>query len=212
MSSYPILLNLRHRRVAVIGGGRVAARKVSGLLEAEASVTVISPMLHPILVERAAKGEIDYRQEGYRSGILADLRPLLVFAVTDQPDVNQSVAQEAESLGILVNVADDSSSGNFSSMAVVQRPPITLALATDGASPALSAHLKARLERVISEDDVRFAHWLKELRPLVKECFPSQMQRERFWRTLIESNASTLLGEGDINGAYNVVQELLKEA
>lgn len=210
MPGYPILLNLHHQRVVLIGGGRVAAHKINGLLDAGARVTVISPTLHPEI----ELSKIEYVAEGYQPGMLAHLQPspILVFAATNVPNVNRAVAQEAESLGILVNVVDNPAISGFSSMAAVRRPPITIALATEGTSPALAAHLKVRIEQIISENDAVLARWLGDLRPLVKERITSQPARERFWQTLIESNAPALLHDGDINGAYNVVQELLKEA
>ncbi|MFN8447460.1 MAG: NAD(P)-dependent oxidoreductase [Anaerolineae bacterium] len=55
-SGYPMLLDLRDRPVSVCGGGNVAARKVRGLLDAGARVTVISPSLHPSIWKRSATG------------------------------------------------------------------------------------------------------------------------------------------------------------
>ncbi|MFN8560856.1 MAG: NAD(P)-dependent oxidoreductase [Anaerolineae bacterium] len=97
-SGYPMLLDLRERRVVVCGGGNVAARKVRGLLDAGARVTVISPTLHADL--EALGDRIMLVRDVYSPGLLAQIRPLLVFAATDLPEVNRQIADEARALDI----------------------------------------------------------------------------------------------------------------
>src|SRR5258707_24777 len=121
--SYPILLDLRGRLVVVVGGGRVAARKVVDLLEAGAEIILISPTLHPDLA--ALVSRFQHYASVYAPGMMVemiewDLNPLLVFAATDSPEVNQHVADEAHDLGILVNRADNGSGHDFSSMAAIR--------------------------------------------------------------------------------------------
>lgn len=208
MNGYPVLLNLHHRSVVMVGGGRVAGRKVAGLLDAGACVTVISPALHPSLMKHVKA--MQHIARSYQPGMLAELRPVLVFAATDTRRVNQAVADEAEVLGVLVNVVDDPTASGFSNMLTVQRPPLTVALATDGASPALAAQLKTRLEQAITEDDAVLARWLSELRPLVKACLQAQSEREQFWHALLASTAPALVRAGNTIAAYNVVENLLQ--
>ncbi len=208
MNGYPVLLNLHHRSVVMVGGGRVAGRKVAGLLDAGACVTVISPALHPSLMKHVKA--MRHIARSYQPGMLAELHPVLVFAATDTRRVNQAVADEAEVLGVLVNVVDDPTASGFSNMLTVQRPPLTVALATDGASPALAAQLKTRLEQAITEDDAVLARWLSELRPLVKACLQAQSEREQFWHALLASTAPALVRAGNTIAAYNVVENLLQ--
>jgi siroheme synthase-like protein len=211
MPGYPILLNLHNRRVVIVGGGRVAARKLDALLEAGACVTIISPSLHPKLVEQVAAGRITHLSQPYTSGMLTDLRAVLVFAATDSSEVNHAVTREADLLGILVNNVDHAQASGFSSMVTVQRPPITVALATGGTSPALSAHLKTQLEASIGEEYALLARWLGDLRPLVKAQLVSQSAREQFWKAVIDSDVLRLLREGGVDKAYQVVHDLLDE-
>jgi len=205
--SYPILLDLRKRHVVVIGGGSVAARKVSGLLEAGAQVTVISPALHPDL---AAFGDrIEVHDSTYAPGMLTnmmqwDIVPLLVFAATDSCEVNQQVAGEARELGILVGVADDGGAGDFASMATVRRGAITLAVATGGASPALAAHLREKLEVAVGTEYATLADWLAELRPSVRATGTPETRRD-MWRAIIASPALDRLRAGDEAGARAII-------
>ena len=182
--TYPIALNLRGRRVVVVGGGAVAARKVSDLLDAGAEITLISPTLHPDLAALGAR--IDVRLTVYAPGMLAALRPLLVFAATDSHEVNQQVAAEARELGILVNVADEGSEGDFATMATIRRGEITIGLASGGASPALTRHLRAALEGVIGMEYDTLARWLGDLRPLVRVQVTPEARRRDLWRAILD--------------------------
>src|SRR4051812_15198652 len=108
---YPISLRLEGRRCVVVGGGKIAARKVPGLLNGGALITVISPHLEPILLDLSRQKKVDWRQSAYAVGMLAELRPLLVFAATDDPGVNRAVANEAWTIGALVDIVDDGEKG-----------------------------------------------------------------------------------------------------
>src|SRR5438105_1739159 len=139
MKLYPLALRLEGRRCVVVGGGNVAARKIPDLLAAGAQITVISPDLVPLLLAASQRQEIDWRPVAYAPGQIAALRPLLVFAATDSAAINREVAAEARTIGALVDSVDGSDAGDFSSMAAVRRGPITVAISTGGASPALAA-------------------------------------------------------------------------
>jgi uroporphyrin-III C-methyltransferase/precorrin-2 dehydrogenase/sirohydrochlorin ferrochelatase len=102
---YLLALRLAGRRVTIIGGGTVAARRVPALLDSGADVVIISPELSPQLAEFAAAGRIRWTQRGYAPGDCADA--WLVGACTSDPDVNSAVADEADAAGIWCVRADD---------------------------------------------------------------------------------------------------------
>jgi siroheme synthase, N-terminal domain len=112
MKYYPLNLDLRKKKCIVVGGGRVAERKVLGLIECKADVTVISPTLTPKLQQLSDKGKISYIQRSYKSGDLElperdrSGGAHLVIASTDNHKVNREIAEEAKELGILVNVVN----------------------------------------------------------------------------------------------------------
>src|SRR5262245_8441570 len=133
-SGYPVLLKLDRRRCVVIGGGKVATRKVSGLLEANAHVIVVSPQVDATLSTLAAASKIEIRQTAYVSGILKELSPFLVFAATNDSAVNQQVVEEAHALNLLVDTVEDAAQSDFTSMARAHRGIITLGVATGGTS------------------------------------------------------------------------------
>src|SRR5689334_9648940 len=104
MSYYPIFLNLSGQRCLIIGGGMVAERKVVGLLEAGASITVVSPELTPVLKDLAQEKKIRHFMRDYRKGDLSGYR--LAFVATDDAQVNRAVYEEAQESNVFMNAAD----------------------------------------------------------------------------------------------------------
>ena len=151
------MLRLEGRNCVIVGGGRIATRKVKGLIQANARVTIISPQLTAELEALADEGRIAAQIKPYSHGDLARLLPLLVFAATDDAAVNRAVADEARSIGALVNTVDNAEGGDFQNMATARRGSITVTVGTGGISPALAKNLAARLAAHITDDDVRAA-------------------------------------------------------
>ena len=103
--AYLLGLRLRGRRVVVIGGGAVAARRVPRLLAAGADVALVSPEVTPALEELAAQGRIDWLDRAYANGDCASA--WLVVACASLPEVNAAVAEEAEANRTWCARADD---------------------------------------------------------------------------------------------------------
>jgi precorrin-2 dehydrogenase / sirohydrochlorin ferrochelatase len=144
MKYFPVHLDMRHRTVIVIGGGPVAERKCFSLVEAGASVLVISPETAPGMQKLVSEGCIDLLPREYRDGDLSDA--LLVFAATDRVEVNLAVASEAGKRGIPVNIADCPERSTFVSPAVVSRGDLLITVSTGGKSPALARKIREDLE------------------------------------------------------------------
>src|SRR5512136_1299435 len=102
MRYLPINLDVRGKRVVVVGGGEVAARKCLLLRECGARLTVLSPELAPVLQTFADAGALIHLARAYAPGDLAGA--FLVYAATDRPAVNRAVVEEAHAAGILAEV------------------------------------------------------------------------------------------------------------
>jgi siroheme synthase-like protein len=164
MRTYPInLVGLDQRRCVVIGGGAVAARKVAGLLDAGAHVTVVSPRPAPELLARAQSGAIRLVQRPYEPSEVDGA--FLVVAATDDPEVNRAIAGRVQERGGLVNVVDDPTASTFIVPAVARRGDLTIAVSTGGANPALAARLRNRLAAHVGVEYGDLADLLAELRP-----------------------------------------------
>lgn len=137
---YPVTLQLADRLCVVVGGGQVALRKVRGLSAAGARVRVVAP---GILPEIAALAHVETLERAF---VPADLDgALLAFAATDEAAVNEAVATAARERGILINQADRGDEGDFQLPAVIRRGALTVAVASDGSSPALAAAIRDEL-------------------------------------------------------------------
>jgi precorrin-2 dehydrogenase/sirohydrochlorin ferrochelatase len=201
------MLNLEGRRCLLVGGGGVTARRVPGLLEASAAVTIISPALHPDLEALDAAGQIMVLRRPYTAGDVANLHPALVFAATDSAEVNQQVAEEARQINIWVSMADDAAAGDFDVPAVTRRGPITLALSTG--APALTAHLRPLLEAAVGEEYVLLAGWMADARADVRASFETQGERAALWRSVLESPILEKLRAGQADTAKAIFDQLV---
>lgn len=150
MQHYPAYLDLRGRPCIVIGGGEIAARKVASLLEAGARVTVVSPTLTAELQALADTHEVVHHPRAYRRGDLAGA--WLAYAATDDEAVHAEIAAEAAEARVFVNVVDQPRFCGFIVPAVVRRGPVSVAVSTGGASPALAKQLARELDATLGAE------------------------------------------------------------
>ncbi|MDY0389600.1 MAG: bifunctional precorrin-2 dehydrogenase/sirohydrochlorin ferrochelatase [Desulfobulbus oligotrophicus] len=142
-------MNISGRLCVVVGGGLVAERKVGGILNADGLVRVVSPVVTPGLATLAEHHTIEWLQKDYSQPDLDGA--LLVFAATNNSHVQQAVCRDARMAGLLINVADTPEACDFQVPAVVRRGELTLGVATNGASPAVAAMVRRRLEQEFGE-------------------------------------------------------------
>jgi precorrin-2 dehydrogenase / sirohydrochlorin ferrochelatase len=128
----------------------VALRKVHGLLEAGARVTVVAPELHPVLHELVESGSVDWLPRAARDGDLDGAN--LAFLATSNPTVNARLEAVASRHGILVNRADSSDEGAFHLPAVLRRGDITIGVSTSGRAPAIAQLLRDDIESVLTNE------------------------------------------------------------
>lgn len=147
----------------------------------------------------------------YAAGMLAEIRPMLVFACTDSPEVNAQVAEEARALGILVNRTDDGKAGDFSNMAIIERGEITIGLATGGAAPALAVFIRDKLAASIGNEYAALARIFADLRPAIQEQV-EQDARAGLMQAILRSAALNHLRDGDEAGARAIIDQLIAEA
>ncbi|MBV9820622.1 MAG: uroporphyrinogen-III C-methyltransferase [Actinobacteria bacterium] len=138
MTGVPILLDLAGRRVVVVGGGTVAARRAGSFAEAGAEVLVIAPEVVPELAERADHG-IRLERRRYRSGDLAGA--WLAVAATDDPETNRAVAEEAAASRIFCIRADQAGGGTARMPAVLRSGELTVSV-NAGDDPRRAARLR----------------------------------------------------------------------
>ncbi len=190
----PVMLNLERRRCVVIGGGTVAERKVSSLIEAGANVIVVGPAATSRLQSEHLAGRIQWIQRGYREGDLAGA--YLAYAATDHPEINDAVVREAEAFGIPVNHTGDGSKGSFITPSSVRRGGLVLAVSTSGAGPGASKALTREIDEQYGADYEIYVDFLNFARTTVKDRVQDAGFRAKLYKTLADMNILTSIREG----------------
>jgi siroheme synthase-like protein len=173
MAYLPIFFDVTGRPCLVVGGGEVAARKVTMLLEADADVTIISPSLIEALQNLVRDRCIRHLARTYEPGDMASAT--LVYAATDDAELHRRLHAEAGARGIPINVADAPEFCTFVMPAILTRGSLKIAVSTEGAGPAMAKRIVGRLGRMfgpeygLTMEVLRAArHHLKAVEPDIK--------------------------------------------
>ena len=178
MDFLPIFLDIKQKPSLVIGGGEVAARKVSLLLKAQSKVTVVSPELSRELLEWHEDGKITHIAREFEDSDID--QPVLVIAATDNSTVNKKVSELAKAQNIPVNVVDAPGLCSFITPSIIDRSPVQIAISTGGASPVLARMIRTKLEGCIPAAYGRLGALVSDFREKVKAKFPSVDQRKTY--------------------------------
>ena len=209
---YPIFLMLNARPVLIVGGGAVALRKAEGLLAAGASVTVVSMDFHPGFASFPAVQRIT---SAYETGCLAaagTARWVLVFAATNNEQVNARIYSDSNALGILCCRCDMSQDGDFIGPAVKRCGPVTLAVGSDGASPGLARDLARDLAQAMDTAILRQIQLSARWRQKAMERIPDgEIRRDLLRRISSELMRDTIQQSGEAE-AEKLFQQWLTEA
>jgi len=213
MDYLPIFIKLQQQICWVIGGGTIAARKASLLLEAGATVTVIAPGTKNEMARLIEQGRCHWLEHAFADADLESLpKPKLIIAATDDRQTNQAVYQWGESQGILVNVADQTDLCRFILPAIIDRAPLTIALSTGGRSPVLARILKAKLEAMIPAGFGRLTELLGQFRDQVKSKLTTVEKRKDFWESTLTPSLIEQSAQGDMQAAAQYIQQQLSNA
>jgi siroheme synthase-like protein len=180
---YMACLDLAGREVLVVGAGTVALEKIRGLLDVDASVTVVAPDVSQPVEQLARSGRVALIRGRYRTSDL-DGR-FLVVAATSVTAVNTRVFADAEARGLLCNVVDVPDLCSFILPAVHRQGPIAVAISTGGASPALAQRIRDEVAALVGPRHAALAVELRTLRPWAKERYPTYEERRDFFQALV---------------------------
>jgi uroporphyrin-III C-methyltransferase/precorrin-2 dehydrogenase/sirohydrochlorin ferrochelatase len=188
---FPLFADLTDRPCLVVGGGRVASRKVRQLLRAGARITVNASSLDPVLLDMANTGKITATVGEFKPELVID--HLLIVAATSDATVNQAVAAAAAANFRLCNVVDDCEHSSFIVPAIVDREPLTVAISSGGRSPVLTTVIRQKIEGLLPARLGAVARWAEAWRDAVRARFPDLRARRHFWQTELDGAASDLI-------------------
>jgi siroheme synthase-like protein len=205
MGFYPLLLELQGRRVVVVGGGAVGERKVEGLLAVGADVTVVSPDVTPALKRHAEAGRVTLIERAYRDGDLAGAA--LVFTALGASRATAPVAAEAHRRGIWLNAADDPTHCTFILPAVLRRGPLTISVASGGATPALTRALREHLDTALGPEWGVLAELAAAARRELRAS--GRAADGESWRRALAADLRALVAEGRLDEARRELRSRL---
>ena len=204
---YPLFADLLGRRCVVVGGGRIAQRKVTTLLKHGARVTVISPSVTKRLASYARRGTIRHAPRRFKP---CDLEGAwLAYAATDDHQINTLVFRTAQRMRVFTNVVDQPALCSFIAPAIFTRGPLTVAVSTGGASPSLAKKVRDEVGRTVGAHYVPMLQLLTDLRPVAKRKLPSYADRKRYFDRLVRGPVFTLVRNGKRREARREALSLL---
>ena len=178
-NGFPVQLDLTGRPCLLVGGGRIALRKSEQLLHAGADLTVIAPAIDPGFSALKVKTFV----RPYITGDVSNF--WLVVTATGNQEVDQQIFDEAESLRIWCNSADDPQRCSFILPAVHRQGPITISVSTGGASPALASWLRREIAALIGPEYQELVIRLATERAAVKA--EGRSTEDIDWRPIIDA-------------------------
>jgi len=207
MRYFPAFLDLQNRRCVVVGGGRVAERKIRSLLRSGAEVKVVSPEITRRLVRLREKGRIRHQSRSFRLGDLQGA--VLAFAATDDRETNKRVFDQASRQKIPVNVVDDPPLCSFIVPSVVERGDLLVAISTSGKSPALARLLRQHLQQEIGPEYRFFVKLLGTIRKRIMALGLRTNEKQKIFRQIAHPEILTLIRQKNFQRLEKRLKALL---
>lgn len=210
MDIFPISLKLQQQKCLLVGGGHIAYRKALLLVKAGACVDVIAPEIEPVLLELVHSSQGQYYPQSFNMKMSLE-HYRLVIAATNDKTVNQKVFELCEDVNVLVNSVDDLPHCRFMVPAIIDRSPLVVSVATNGASPVLSRQIRTQLEATIPHGMGKLADFSGKWRKIVKEQISNPDERRIFWENLYASPLKEQVFHDNIAEADRLIEQALAQ-
>lgn len=197
MPGFPLFVNLEKRSCLVVGGGRVALRKIKTLMQYTQNIKVIAPYV----AEEIKAVNVDYSEREFESDDI--LGQFLVIAATDNRLVNHLVAMLCKDKGIFINSATDADDCDFYFPASIVCDDISIGISTTGKSPVISRLIRQKISEKIPENLGGISDRISEYRNIIKERIPTENRRKATVRI-----ADMLIENSDISD--NEIMDIIK--
>ncbi|MFA5065492.1 MAG: bifunctional precorrin-2 dehydrogenase/sirohydrochlorin ferrochelatase [Dehalococcoidia bacterium] len=205
---YPVYLNLQGRKCLIAGGGQVALRKATALLEHGAEVTVVSPRLCAGLRKLEREGMLKSVNRSYRDG---DIKGVSIAVIaTSNSKINRSAAEEARKRRVPVNVVDDPVLSDFIVPSILRRGDLSIAVSTSAKSPALARKIRSRLEGAFGNEYASLVTVIEEVRRRIKKQ-GLKVSSSDWQRTIDIDSMIALIREGRSEEAGQALIEKLRK-
>jgi len=180
MSYFPFFIDLTGKRCVIVGGGKVAFRKVEKLLPFGANIIVIAPEI----CQELEQLPITLKKRPFEAEDLHGA--FMAITATNDSALNHQIYELCTERHILVNSVDDKPNCGFIFPALVHENDITIGISTGGTSPVFAKFLKTIIEDELTEDYLQTAEILKRFRPIVLQKFPTEAQRKEALEAILD--------------------------
>ena len=210
MNFLPIFVNIRQKPCLVVGGGKIAARKIELLVKAGAQVQVVSPQLCNETASLKEEAKIEHINREFEASDIDNKN--IVIAATNDQQVNKTVSELAQAQNIPVNVVDAPDLCSFIVPSIIDRSPVQIAISTGGSSPVLARTIRTRLETCIPSAYGKLGALLESFRESVKQRFSDVDKRRKFWESVLQGPIPELVFSDQNDKAYTALQKVIDDA
>jgi len=209
MPYYPIFIDLNNQNVIVVGGGKVAERKIRNFLIYGCKIYISSPHLTPHLKQLVAKKKIHHIPFESLDTYLDDT--FMVIAATDDPEVNSQIASQAKKHGLLINTVDQPKDCNFIMPSIVKRGDLQIAISTAGKSPALAKKIRKEMDSTFGPEYDSLIELLGLIRIKLLSQDQSSSKNKIIFQKLVDSNLLELIKNENLDGVRIALKSILGE-
>lgn len=206
MKYYPIFLDIKGKDCLVVGGGAVGARKAATLEKCGAKVTIISDRFSSGF-DDLEKTSICLKKKKYGKEDVKGM--FLVFAATNNADLNQQIKNDASRLNILCNIADAPDNSDFLLPAIVDRGDLILAVSTSGSSPAMAKKIRKDLEDQFGPEYAQLLCLMGDIRKKLLSSGHAPDDHRKVFHTLIDKGILELIKANDETNINEVLCDVL---
>lgn len=191
---YPLFLDISGMPCVVVGGGKVAERKVRMLLAFGAWVKVVSPKVTNGILRLRRESKVEVILKPYSTGDLEGAA--LAFAATSERETNEKVHSDAASLNIPVNVADTPDLCDFIVPSIVKKGSLVVAVSTSGTAPGVAKRMKGDVDEFLSKEYVDYVSLVARFRKLLIDTVPMEKERKAILSAVLDMDIGTALSSG----------------
>lgn len=205
MDYLPLFFDLKQKPCLIVGGGTIATRKARLLHKAQAEIHVVAPQIQDELLTIVKESGGLYRAEEYSAQCLDNC--ILVISATEVESVNQQVAADCHARKLPVNVVDNPKLCSVIMPAIVDRSPLIIGITSGGEAPVLARKVRTQLESSIPGSYGDLGKLASEFRQQVKDTFPEEDDRRRFWEMVLNGEVSEKVFAGNLDSAKKILAE-----
>lgn len=188
MNYYPVHICLQDKIVTIIGGGKIAQRKIALLLKTNATIIIISPSITQTIEDWVKKNKVEWRKKMFEPSDIIGSH--LVFALTNNAEVNKGVL-DATTSHQWVNIATDRNKSTFHVPAQIQQGPLSITVSTAGISPTISKNLVKQIKQTIPDNVIEHLQFLKRWRETIQQTIHHDEARHHLLRYLASDELLT---------------------